>query len=126
MCRCALAFILVFVPSALAVDDAKVLTTDEAAKQVDKKCTVQMDVKSTGKSGELTFLNSNENFRDDKNFTIVIDKDAIEKLKKAKIDDPIAHFKGKTIQVTGTVTLYNKKPQIKVQDAEQIKIVEKK
>jgi DNA/RNA endonuclease YhcR with UshA esterase domain len=43
-----------------------------------------------------------------------------------KIDDPAEHFKGKTILVTGTVTLFQKKLQIKVEDPEQIKIDEKK
>jgi DNA/RNA endonuclease YhcR with UshA esterase domain len=35
-------------------------------------------------------------------------------------------FKGKTVRVTGTVTLYQDKPQIKAEDPEQIKIIDKK
>jgi DNA/RNA endonuclease YhcR with UshA esterase domain len=87
-----------------------------------------MEVKSTGKArgGAAVFLNSEENYRDDKNFTIFLDKDALEKLKKAKIDDPAAHYKGKTIRVTGTVKLYRDKPEIAVTEPDQIQVVEKR
>ena len=47
--------------------------------------------------------------------------------KEAKVDDVPAHYKGKTIRVTGTVKLYREKPEIIVNDPEaQIKFVEKK
>jgi DNA/RNA endonuclease YhcR with UshA esterase domain len=108
--------------------DGKPVTPAEAAKLVDKKCTVVMVVNSTGKARgtRFVFLNSEKDFRDKKNFTLVIEKKNLAKFKKAKIDDPAAHFKGKKVQVTGTVTLYQEKPQIKVEDPAQIKIVEEK
>jgi DNA/RNA endonuclease YhcR with UshA esterase domain len=46
-------------------------------------------------------------------------------LKGAKVEDPAAHFKGKKVRVTGTVKLYRDKPQIVVEKAEQIRVVEK-
>jgi DNA/RNA endonuclease YhcR with UshA esterase domain len=100
----------------------------EAAKLVNKKCTVEMEVKSTGRSqrGGLIFLNSEANYRDGKNFTLLIDRKAADKLKKAGIADPAAHFKGKTVYVSGTVTLYQNRPQIQVEEPGQIKVVEKK
>jgi DNA/RNA endonuclease YhcR with UshA esterase domain len=86
-----------------------------------------MEVKSTGKARNgMIFLNSEANYRDGKNFTLVIDKKAAEKFKKASIADPGAHFKGKQVQVTGTVTQYQNRPQMKVDEPGQIKIVEKK
>jgi DNA/RNA endonuclease YhcR with UshA esterase domain len=104
---------------------AKPITVAEAAKKVNEKVTVEMEVKSTGGKG-ICFLNSEADFKDVNNFTIFIPKETMEKFEKAKIDDPQKHFKGKTVLVTGTVTLYQKKPQIKVDEPEQIKVLEKK
>jgi DNA/RNA endonuclease YhcR with UshA esterase domain len=114
--------------SLLLADDKgqKPITPVETAKMVDQKCTVEMKVQSTGKTRSLVFLNSEENYRDEKNFTVVLFEKGLEGLKKNKIDDPTTHYKGKTVRVSGTVTLYNKKPQIKVEDAEQIQVVETK
>ena len=117
-------FVLVFVTTAVA-EDPRAITPAEAAKKVNEKVTVEMEVKSTGGSDNY-FLNSAANYRDADNFTLFIPKEAVEKFKKAKIDNPATHFKGKTVRVTGTVTLFRDKPQIKVEDPEQIKIVEKK
>jgi DNA/RNA endonuclease YhcR with UshA esterase domain len=100
------------------------LSPAEAAKKVNEKVTVQMEVKSTG-GKDNWFLNSEADFKDDKNFTVFIPKETVEKFKKNKIDEP-AHFKSKTIQVSGTVTLFKDKPQIKVDEPDQIKILEKK
>jgi DNA/RNA endonuclease YhcR with UshA esterase domain len=123
-----MALVLGLVVAAARAEDkaAKPVTPAEAAKLVDKKCTVVMEIASTGKAGKLLFLNSEKNYRDKKNFTLVIEKNNLAKFKKAKIDDPAAHFKGKKVQVTGTVTLYQEKPQIKIEDPAQIKIVEEK
>src|SRR5262249_23279388 len=104
--------------------ETKPITPAEAAKQVNKKCTVQMEVKSTGKArgGNFVFLNSEKNFKDKANFTVVIEKKSLAKFKKAGIADPAAHYKGKKVQVTGTVTLYNERAQIKVDDPKLIKV----
>jgi DNA/RNA endonuclease YhcR with UshA esterase domain len=107
-------------------DDTKPITPEAAAKKINEKCVVEMKVASTGKGNGVYFLNSKENFRDEGNFTIFISKDGVESLQKAKIDDPAAHFKEKTIRVTGTVKLYKERPEIAVDKAEQIQIVEKK
>ena len=39
-----------------------------------------------------------------------------------KIDDPALHFKGKTIRVTGVVTLKDNRPRIEVDDPGQIEV----
>ncbi len=125
---CCLALVLVPALWADSEKDAKPLTPEEAAKHVNEKCTVVLEVKSTGATRDksMIFLNSAANFRDAKNFTVVIDQKALEKFKKDKVEDPAAHFKGKTIRVTGTVTLFREHPQIKVEDPKQIRVVEKK
>ena len=120
--------LLMLVPAfALAEDkELKPISAEEAAKQVDKECLVEMQVKSIGKSRSRYFLNSEANFRDGKNFTVFIDSDVLPKFKKAKIEDPATHYKDKTIRVKGKVLLYNNRPEIKVTGPEQIEVVDKK
>jgi DNA/RNA endonuclease YhcR with UshA esterase domain len=105
--------------------DAAPLTPADAAKKVDQKVTVEFEVKSTG-GKTAVYLNSEADFKSDKNFTVFLPAKAVEKFKAAKVDDPAVHFKGKTVRVTGTVTLFKEKPQIKVDGPDQIKLVEKK
>lgn len=100
------------------------LTPAEAAKKVNEKVTVAMEVKSSGGRNNC-YLNSEEDFMSARNFTIFISKDDLEKFKKAGIEKPTEHFKGKKIEVTGTVVLVKEKPQIAVDKPEQIKIIDK-
>jgi alkaline phosphatase D len=120
--------------SALQVKDEKVvkpvgpgaISTAEAAKKINEKVTVELTVQSTGGRGKRIFLNSEKSFRDGKNFTIMLDMDkAAGKFKEMKIEDPLKHYSGKTIRVTGTVAEYQNRPEIAVSDPEQIKMVEK-
>jgi DNA/RNA endonuclease YhcR with UshA esterase domain len=104
---------------------SKPVTPAEAAKLIGKKVTVEMAVKSTGKSRGVFFLNSEEDYRSAGNFTAFINATAAKRFREAKIDDPAAHFKGKTVRVTGTVKLYRDKPEIVVEDPKQVEIVEK-
>lgn len=119
---------LATVAPALLADDkgAKPVTPAEAAKLVDKKVTIEMAVKSAGKGKGVFFLNSEEDYKSEKNFTIFINEDVTKKFKDAKIEDPGAEFKGKIIRVTGTVKLYREKPEIVIDDPKQIDVVEKK
>ncbi len=113
--------------SLAAADDASApLTPAEAAKKVNEQVKLQMDVKSATLREGACFLNSEDDFRSANNFTVFLDQDALAKFKAAKIDNPADHFKGKTIQVTGTVTLYRDKPQIKITGPDAVKMVEKK
>jgi DNA/RNA endonuclease YhcR with UshA esterase domain len=69
------------------------------------------------------FLNSRENHRDKDNFTVVIFAPGLAKFAEAGIEDPAAHFKGKTIRVTGRIDLHREQPQIKVTLPEQIEVM---
>ena len=111
---------------ALAEDQPKPIGPAEAAKKVNEEVTLQMEVKSATLREGVCFLNSEEDFKDAKNFTVFIDKEALAKFKEAKIEDPPAQFKGKTVQVKGKVTLYRDRPQIKLSGPDAIKVVEKK
>jgi DNA/RNA endonuclease YhcR with UshA esterase domain len=125
--RLALTLLLVAAPAiALAQETApKPLTPAEAAKKLEMKVTVEFEVKSTGGNNN-NYLNSQADYQDAANFTIFIPKVALTKFAAAKIEKPVDYYKGKTIQVTGTVVLFEKKPQIRVEDPAQIKVVEKK
>ena len=109
---------------AIAAAETPPLTPAEAAKRANEKVVMQMEVKSTGGDNNR-YLNSEEDYKDAKNFTIFISKNDLGKFKKAGIEKPEVHFKGKLIEVTGTVVLQKEKPQIKVEDPDQIKIVTK-
>jgi DNA/RNA endonuclease YhcR with UshA esterase domain len=110
-------------------DKAKPLTPIEARKQIGKEIHVEMEVKSAKnaleKRGEI-YLDSEENFRDENNFAVVITKKGAESLKTAGIDDPADHFRGKKIVAKGTVSEVDGIPRIEIDDAKQIRIAEKK
>lgn len=118
---------LLLVPAFVLAEEPqpKPVTPAEAAKKLNEKVTVQMLVKSTGGRSN-TYLNSEADFNLESNFTIFIDKDAKEKFKKAGIENPTEYYKNKTIQVTGTVVLFEKKPRIAAAEPTQIKVIEKK
>jgi DNA/RNA endonuclease YhcR with UshA esterase domain len=109
-----------------APGDTKAIGPEEAARKVNETVTVRMEVKSVGSSKSVYFLNSKEDYKDEKNFTIFLPAETVKKFKEAKVDDLVKHFKGKTVEVTGKVILYREKPEIKVEELKQIKIVEKK
>jgi alkaline phosphatase D len=99
----------------------------EALEHVGKEWSVEMTVRATGmtRAKKLVFLNSETDFRDDRNLTIVLDLDALtDDLKKAKIDNPARHFAGKKLRIKGEVSLFDKRPQIRVKKLDQIAVVE--
>ena len=126
--RCCLVVCLV-AWSAAAEDKAKPLTAVEARKQVGKEITVEMEVKAAKdrleKRGEI-YLDAEENFKDEKNFAVVITKAGAESLKAAGIAEIADHFKDKLIRATGTVKEVDGVPRIEIDDAKQIRVVEKK
>jgi DNA/RNA endonuclease YhcR with UshA esterase domain len=117
---------LVALPSQGASED-KPLAPVEARKQIGKEITVKMEVKAAKdrleKRGEI-YLDSEEDFKDEKNFAVVITKKGAASLKKAGIADPANHFKGKTIQATGTVKEVDGVPRIEIEEAKRIRVVE--
>jgi DNA/RNA endonuclease YhcR with UshA esterase domain len=117
---------VILVPTLMTADEppSPPITPAEAAKRPKEKVTVEMLVRSTG-GRENCYLNSEDDFKLEANFTVFIPKDAKEKFKKAGVEDPATHFKQKTIHVTGIVILVEKKPRIAVTEPAQIKVVDK-
>ena len=108
--------------------DDKPLTPVEARKKVGEKITLEMTVRAAKDRlearGEI-YLDSETNFRDEKNFAVVITKAGAASLKEAGIDNPAEHYKDKKVRATGTVKEVDKVPRIEIDDAKQIKIAEK-
>jgi hypothetical protein len=115
--------------SFLTAADENPLTPVEARKEVGGQITVEMTVRAAKdrleKRGEI-YLDSEEDFHNEKDFAVVINKAGAASLKSAGIDNPAEHFKGKKIQATGTVKEVDKVPRIEIEDAKQIKIIEAK
>ena len=109
---------------------AKATGTDlaaEARKHLDKTWTAEMVVNATGgaRSKTRVFLNSEKDFRSERNFTVVLElKPLADDLKKAKIADPAKHFAGRKVRVTGVVELFNDRPQIRVTRLAQIEALD--
>lgn len=100
------------------------LSPAEAINRVNESVTVEMLVKRAKCcSGLDIFLDSEENYRDPQNLGVAITEMGRAKFKEAQIDDPVAHFKGKTIRVHGVVIFKENRPNIEVDDPKQIEIV---
>ncbi len=109
--------------AALGSDHTKPLTATEARKQIGKEVTVKMEVKTAKdrleKRGEI-YLDAEEDFKDEKNFAVVITKKGAASLKEAGIADPADHFKSKTITAKGTVKEVDGVPRIEIDEAKHI------
>lgn len=109
--------------------EKKPLGPVEARKKVGKEVTVEMEVKTAKdrleKRGEI-YLDADEDFKGDKNFAVVITKKGAASLKDAGIADPADHFRGKTVRAKGEVKEVGGVPRVEIDDAKQIRVVERK
>ncbi len=101
-----------------------VLAPAEALKKKEgDDVTVQFAVEAGRLAGKRILLNSEKDFKSEKNFTVVVNEKAwTGKLDKATFDT----FKGKTIRVKGKLSTFQEKLQIQVNDEKDIEIVEAK
>jgi len=110
--------------STFASED-KPLGPQEARKKIGETITVEMTVQAAKDRlkirGEI-YLDSESNFRDEKNFAVVITRAGAASLREAGITDPAAHYKDKRIRATGIVKEVDKVPRVEIDDAKQIKI----
>jgi hypothetical protein len=109
--------------------EEKILSSEEAGKHVGELVTAEMFVKASKDrlvQRKEIYLDSTTDHHDPKNLAAVITVAGAAKLKEAGIADPAGYYKGKTIRVTGTVTLKLKEPRIEINDASQIRVVDKK
>ena len=106
----------------------KIIPAAEARNHIGKDCIAEMTVKSSKNAvpRRSYFLDSEEDFHDEKNLAVVISYDHAAKFQEAGIDDPAEYYKGKTIRVTGKVIEEDDQVRIRVDDPKQIKMVEPK
>jgi DNA/RNA endonuclease YhcR with UshA esterase domain len=100
------------------------LTPLEAANRVNEQVTVEMLVRAAKNCPHCSqiFLDSEEDHHDPNNLAVAVTDTGAARFKGVRIDDPGLHFKGKTIRVTGVVTLKDNRPQIEVDDPGQIEV----
>lgn len=124
---------VVFTPAVFAADDEKKAETEEkiipsaeAKDHMNEEVTVEMTVAAgrTLADKGLCFLNSESDFKSDGNFTAFIGKVALQRFAEKDIKDPYEHFKGKKVRVKGKIVEHKGKPEIVVEEVDQIKLVD--
>jgi DNA/RNA endonuclease YhcR with UshA esterase domain len=102
------------------------LSAPEARTRINEQVTVEMLVKAAKNCQRcsLMFLDSEADHHDPTNFAVAVTDTGKARFREANIDDPTGHFKGKTIRVSGVVTVKNEQPQIEVDDSNQIAVVQ--
>src|SRR5262249_38397824 len=98
-----------------------------AKKHQGKEWEVEMVVAATGASAArgLVFLNSEKDFRSERNLTVVLHLRGLGAGRRAaKISAARGHCPGKKGRVKGTVSDFRGAPQIEVKKLGQIKVVE--
>ena len=117
-----------FGPDDLAKKPGKVIPAAEAKNHVGQECTAEMKVKASKDAAKRRtyFLDSEEDFHDEKNLSVVISYDHSEKFREAGIDNPVEHYKDKTIRVTGKVIEEDDQIRMRVEDPKKIEVVEPK
>ena len=101
------------------------LSPVEAINRVNESVTVEMLVQRTKccTGSRQVFVDSEASYRDPKNLGVVVTETGRAKFSEAGIDDPTAHFSGKTIRVRGVVIRKENRPYIEVNDPSQIESV---
>jgi hypothetical protein len=101
------------------------LSPVEAINRVNECVTVEMLVRRTKccKGSRQVFLDSEADHRDPRNLGVVVTEAGRAKFSEAGVDDPTAHYKGKTIRVRGVVIRREERPYIEVDDPGQIELV---
>jgi hypothetical protein len=101
------------------------LSPAEAINRINESVTVEMLVQRTKccTGSRQVFLDSEADHRDPKNLGVVVTENGRTKFAEAGIEDPTAHYQGKTIRVRGVVNRRENRPYIEVNDSGQIEVV---
>jgi acetyl esterase/lipase len=105
---------------------AEPIPAAQAKDHIGEKATVEMTVVASKNSEnrKTIYLDSEPNFSDEKNFTVIISYDHAPSFAEAGIANPAEHYKGKTLRVTGTIIREDEQTRIHAENPGQIKIVE--
>jgi hypothetical protein len=101
-----------------------IVLAGQAGKYIDQRCTVELTATraTKDKAGNKFFLNTKPKNTDPDNFTVTWNKKVMDQL-AAKGIPTVEGLKNKTLRVTGTVTTFQNRPQIVVDSADQIQLV---
>jgi serine/threonine protein kinase len=107
-----------------ASSDTEVLSVQQASERPDQQVTVEFQVRSVGDNPRSTlfYLNSEKNYRDRNNFTVVIPREILED-HEATVARLRATYEGRHVRIVGTVNLYRGQAQIVVEDLAQVRLV---
>lgn len=112
--------------AAIADDALKPLPPVEARKKVGEEIVVEMTVQAAKdrleKRGEI-YLDSELDFKDERNFAAVINKAGAAGLREKGVTDFEGHFRNKKIRFKGRVTVVDDVPRIEVSDPAQVELV---
>jgi hypothetical protein len=129
----AFAVIVFFGSFVVAADDDEKkpipIKPPDARKHVGKKVIVEFDVKKTKHSPKRKkyYIDSEEDFQDERNIGIQIDEPMALKLREEKkVEDVAKFYEGKKIRVAGVIVLEDDRPYIKLAAPDDIDVVEKK
>ncbi|MCB9850070.1 MAG: endonuclease/exonuclease/phosphatase family protein [Phycisphaerales bacterium] len=99
-------------------DDLPKISWEKAAEHYGQECIVYGAVVATRDIGNRCFLNFHQNYRE--NFTVVINKNVYDKFP----ENPESYFRGKNVRVVGKVVEFKGKPEIVVDSADVIEVVD--
>jgi hypothetical protein len=117
----ALLGVFVLALAARPADSAPVIAPEDASKYVGKAVTIDGTVSKVSESGRgTTFVNFGPPYPNQA-LTAVIFKTA-----RAQFPADLSPWTGKRLRVTGTVRLYQTKPEIVLDSASQVQVVETK
>jgi len=96
----------------------------DARSLTNEQVTVEMLVKAAKNCRHCSqiFLDSEEDHHHPNNLAVAVTETGAARFKGARVDDPALYLKGKTIRVTGVVTLKGNRPRIEVDDPGQIEV----
>jgi DNA/RNA endonuclease YhcR with UshA esterase domain len=100
------------------------LSPQEAASRINERVTVEMLVRAAQDCPHCSqlFLDPEEDHHDPNNLAVAVTGSGAARFKGARIGDPALRFKGKTIRVTGVVTLKDNRPRIEVDDPGPVEV----
>ncbi len=112
--------------STSAAAEPKTIKPDEARNHVGETCTTTFKVRHTkhGVHRKTYFLDSEENFRAEKNLGVQISEEVAAKLKEKGVDAPHTHYADKTIRVTGPIFLQEGGVYLRIEDPDRIALVD--
>jgi hypothetical protein len=103
-----------------------VIAPEAARDHIGERCVVQMRVRSSRlvSQGRRLVLNSEEDYKSPANCAVWMDLATAEAFRGKGILVPERDFKGRTIRISGRIKPGKEGPEIEVEDANQITVVE--